>query len=375
MTEMNGTVTNCSYDLLNRLTQAIQRNSGGTQTASYGYGYDAVGNMTSKAINGTSTSMAFNTADQLTSAGSATFSYDLNGNQTGSSGGVSLAYNSQDQTTGMTPSGGSAIGMTYTGAGQAQRTGNGSSNYTYDGTGMGSIVTSAGTTYVTNGPNGQLISERVPGRGTYYYLFDGLGSVVGVTDSSGNVVNRYSYDPYGNTTSVTEGVSNPFRYIGAVWDSQTGLYQMGERYYDPKVGRFTQPDPLDGQTYAYAGGNPANYVDPAGLSESKPNAILNDGNEPLSFPEVNFGNVREKLGGYVKELVRRLEAHPDRPPARGFERINRNWHNRRTGETISRDRESSRHGSAHYDYQLRKGIHGVRKIRYHPGNGEIRFIP
>jgi len=265
MTDMNGSVTNYSYDVLNRLTQAIQKNSGGTQTASYGYGYDNVGNMLSKAINGSSTSMAYNAADQLTSAGTSTYSYDPNGNQTGSSGGVSLAYNSQDQTTGMTPTGGSAIGMTYTGAGQAHRTGNGTSSYTYDDTGMGSVVTSAGTTYITNGPNGQLISERVPGKGTYYYLFDGLGSVVGLTDSSGNVVNRYSYDPYGNTTSVTEGVSNSFRYIGAVWDSQTGLYQMGERYYDPKVGRFTQTDPLDGQTYAYSVDSPINFTDPSGL--------------------------------------------------------------------------------------------------------------
>ncbi len=79
---------------------------------------------------------------------------------------------------------------------------------------------------------------------------------------------RYSYDPYGNTTSVTEGVSNPFRYIGAMWEPSTGLYKMGERYYDPKVGRFTQPDPLDGQTYTYTAGNPVNYVDPSGLYEA-----------------------------------------------------------------------------------------------------------
>ncbi len=43
------------------------------------------------------------------------------------------------------------------------------------------------------------------------------------------VVNSYACDPYGNAISSTGTVANPFRYIGAVWDSGTGLYKMGER--------------------------------------------------------------------------------------------------------------------------------------------------
>lgn len=39
-------------------------------------------------------------------------------------------------------------------------------------------------------------------------------------------------------------MSNPFRYGGAIWDASTRLYKMGERYYDPSIGRFTQEDPL-----------------------------------------------------------------------------------------------------------------------------------
>jgi RHS repeat-associated protein len=92
--------------------------------------------------------------------------------------------------------------------------------------------------------------------------------VVALTDSSGNIVNQYKYDPYGNAITATEQVSNPFRFAGAMWDSSTGLYKMGERYYDPAVGRFVTPDPLDGQDYTYAGNNPINVIDPSGLSES-----------------------------------------------------------------------------------------------------------
>ena len=62
-------MTTYAYDTLNQLTHGIQKNSGGTQIASYVYAYDPVGNMTSKTINGTATSMAFNAADELTTAG------------------------------------------------------------------------------------------------------------------------------------------------------------------------------------------------------------------------------------------------------------------------------------------------------------------
>lgn len=63
------------------------------------------------------------------------------------------------------------------------------------------------------------------GEGSYYYLFDGLGSVVGLVDTSQNVVARYGYDPYGQTItkSGTAVDGNAWRYTGAYLDS-TGLY-------------------------------------------------------------------------------------------------------------------------------------------------------
>lgn len=133
--------------------------------------------------------------------------------------------------------------------------------------GTGNPTFPAGTTYFTTTPDGQVISERLPnGSGdfsSYYYLHDGLGSMAGLTDSSGNLVNSYAYDPYGIATSVSEQVANPFRYIGAIYGAGTGLYKMGERYYDPSTGRFTQEDPLGGG-HRYADDKPINEVDPGG---------------------------------------------------------------------------------------------------------------
>jgi RHS repeat-associated protein len=95
-----------------------------------------------------------------------------------------------------------------------------------------------------------------------------------MTDSSGNDVNRYNYDPLGNysATSTQTGLSNPWRYAGGHYDSGTGLYQFGIRYDDPGTGRWTQATPIGGSLqemtkanpYVYANDNPVNATDPSG---------------------------------------------------------------------------------------------------------------
>jgi RHS repeat-associated protein len=66
--------------------------------------------------------------------------------------------------------------------------------------------------------------------------------------------------------TTTQAVPQPYRYSGTYLDP-TGLYKMGHRYYDPQLGRFTQPDPSGQETnpYLYAGGDPINNSDPTGL--------------------------------------------------------------------------------------------------------------
>ena len=121
MTDAAGNVTTYTYDVLNRLLEAQAKNSGGAVISDYQYAYDGASNRTSQTVNGSTTSFMYNAANQLTAAGGTTFTYDANGNETGSSAGLALSYNAKDQTSSLTPPGGSALAQSYTGATQIQR--------------------------------------------------------------------------------------------------------------------------------------------------------------------------------------------------------------------------------------------------------------
>ena len=84
-----------------------------------------------------------------------------------------------------------------------------------------------------------------------YYLHNAHGDVTNLINSAGEILNTYHYDAFGNTTSYVETVTNRFRYAGEQFDEITGQYYLRARYYDPKVGRFTQED-----TYRGDGLNP-----------------------------------------------------------------------------------------------------------------------
>jgi len=104
------------------------------------------------------------------------------------------------------------------------------------------------------------------GSSYYYYLYNAHGDVTALTDSTGEIVNNYSYDPWGRIISQTENVPNDIKYAGEYQDSETGLIYLRNRYYDPAIGRFITEDPVgDGLNwYAYCGNNPINRIDPFG---------------------------------------------------------------------------------------------------------------
>jgi uncharacterized protein RhaS with RHS repeats len=74
--------------------------------------------------------------------------------------------------------------------------------------------------------------------GTYYYHFDGLGSVTALTNSSGNTVEVYEYDVYGRVGASVPAHPNRFMFTGREYDKETGLYYYRARYYNPQIGRF-----------------------------------------------------------------------------------------------------------------------------------------
>lgn len=76
----------------------------------------------------------------------------------------------------------------------------------------------------------------------YYYVTDLLGSIIAVLDADGEIAAEYSYDAWGNCTIINNkndiAYTNPLRFKGYYYDSDTGLYCIQSRYYDSKTGRY-----------------------------------------------------------------------------------------------------------------------------------------
>jgi RHS repeat-associated protein len=115
----------------------------------------------------------------------------------------------------------------------------------------------------------------------WYYHGDHLGSSTVITDRFGRNYEHLQYFPYGETW-VEEKRSQtnlPFRFTGKELDPETGLYYFGARYYDPVVGVWVSPDPIDRfgphspptglNLYQYALLNPIRLIDPTGLNEEE----------------------------------------------------------------------------------------------------------
>jgi RHS repeat-associated protein len=263
VTDESSNATSYGYDVLGRLTSAVTTNSAGTQTSSYTFAYDAVGNRTS----GPEGSHTYNAADELTDSG---YTYDANGNLT-AGGGRTFSYNSINQSTSITNNGAS-LAMSYADVDSTERTQAGGTSFLNGLLGM-TRQTGSQTVSFTRDPNGNLISMRVGGV-SYYYVVDAVGSVLRLTDGSGNDAASYAYKPYGETTSATGtmATTNPYRFAGGYWDATTALLKFGARYDDPKLGVWTQRDPVAASIsapgavnrYPYVGDNPISASDPSG---------------------------------------------------------------------------------------------------------------
>ncbi len=99
-----------------------------------------------------------------------------------------------------------------------------------------------------------------------YLHHDRVGSIIATTNDTGVVIDTYAYSPWGECGDMS---GTTFGFQGQRFDHETGLYFMKARHYDPKIGRFLQPDPIgygDGlNMYQFGYNNPNSFSDPLGL--------------------------------------------------------------------------------------------------------------
>ncbi|MBU1492774.1 MAG: RHS repeat-associated core domain-containing protein, partial [Actinobacteria bacterium] len=137
-----------------------------------------------------------------------------------------------------------------------------------DGPGGGTTGTRTNYTF-----GGDHIAVRADGpTDTLTYLFgDHLGSVAVTYDPNNQTLNRQNYYPYGDPRGTPGTLPSDHTYTGQIDDPGDLMYYRA-RYYQPELGRFTQPDsiipgPGNGQDYnryMYVRGNPVNANDPGG---------------------------------------------------------------------------------------------------------------
>ncbi len=216
-----GQVTTYTWDYENQLTSVITKpNATAEPTSEVSYRYDALGRRIQKNVNDTITK----------------YVYDR--------GNILLEFNAQN-----------TMEAKYTHSGRADEV------------------------MIMERPESPHTSESFSNQ-RYYYHHDRLGSTTEITNGDGDVIQRYVYDSFGNTsiynkdgTSITESstdyLKNPYTFTGRERDPETGLQYHRARYYDTEAGRWISSDPItfdsgDTNFYRYVGNNSINFNDPNG---------------------------------------------------------------------------------------------------------------
>ncbi len=141
----------------------------------------------------------------------------------------------------------------------------------------------------------------------YYVASDAMGSVTTILDEDGNILERRSYDAFGDMTCMlpngTPVANSPtgvdVGFQGQIRDEVSGFYQMGYRWHSPVLGRWLSQDPvgLAGGVNldAFTVNSPTTHTDPYGLDIwiEGPSA-----DEPNAHQSINVGN---PLGNYYSQ--------------------------------------------------------------------------
>ncbi|SER06606.1 RHS repeat-associated core domain-containing protein [Nitrosomonas sp. Nm51] len=269
------------YDAVGQLTSAhFTSTRAGLADKQIEYAYDAAGNRISKTEDGVTTHYTTNALNQYVTAGGATLSYDADGNlitKTDSNGSWNYIYDLENRLTSVTTPTGDVTQYEYDVFGNRSAViENGvRTEFLIDPFGLGNVIDeyAADGSLIASYAHGLGLAGRIAGDGsTAYYDIDGVGSVIGITDGSGNEVNRYGYTPFGNELFESEIIANSFEFNGALGVSEdaNNLNYMRARFYDSDMGRFLSEDPLwtggeRANLYRFGINDPVENLDPLGL--------------------------------------------------------------------------------------------------------------
>lgn len=292
----DGGTLSYAYDAEERITSVTETYviDEATVTNTTAYTYDEMGRLLTETVNGTAVNtMTYDAYGNILTKNGVNYVYDnVWKDLLTSYNGQSITYDAQGNPT-------NYLGHTLTWEKGRQLKSFDNNTYTYNANGIRTSKTVNGIKHSFALDGSKILREEWCGNtliplydnadsvcgimynGQHYFFLKNLqGDVIAITDSNGNTVARYSYDAWGACT-VTQDSSNrsiatvnPYRYRGYYFDSETGLYYLQSRYYDPKVGRFINADAPDYvadntsiarlNIYKYCLNNPINCVDADG---------------------------------------------------------------------------------------------------------------
>ena len=279
-----------TYDAKNQLV----RHDSATLKATYTYAYDAGGNITTKktyayttdSLDGKTPTETINYTygnsawkDELTSYKGEAIEYDEIGNPELYRGWTMGWEGRQLKSAGKN---GTNLSFTYDSEGirTSKTVGSTTTKYLLNGTQILAQTTNGKTLCFFYDQQGNRVGMADSSNHFYYYIYNVQGDVIALADAStGKLAATYTYDAWGklvelkDTTANSVGTQNPFRYRGYYYDTETKLYYLQSRYYDPEVGRFINADAfastdisgaLSANMFAYCENNPVMRDDPTG---------------------------------------------------------------------------------------------------------------
>ncbi len=268
---VDGASTSYAYDRAQRVVSA-------SGASSESFIYDPAGNPLGQGS--PAAPWSYDANERLLSTGSAVYTYDANGNLASKvTGGMTTnyAYDSANRLVQVSDGSGHAV-VTYGYDPFDRRVwkqmGGTRINYYYEDDGLAAEAAADGTiqtayAYLPGSRYGtNPLFLRTAGN-YYYYQNDPLGTPQRLSDAGGNIVWAASYTTFGSAAvSPASTVTNNLRFPGQYYDVETGLHYNFHRYYDPATARYLTPDPagIAGglNPYLYAKGNPTSYIDPTG---------------------------------------------------------------------------------------------------------------